>query len=110
MKNEELEVITNSIKETLGEESTALIADSLGLLMSENTRVYNSLVAKDKEIDQLNEVIRNLSEKITSLETETKNLQQEKSDLLPYKEQFSGLQKEIKELNDICLNIIFFVL
>jgi hypothetical protein len=55
MKNEELEVITNSIKETLGEESTALIADSLGLLMSENTRVYNSIVAKDKEIDQLKE-------------------------------------------------------
>ena len=51
MKNEELEVITNSIKETLGEESTALIADSLGLLMSENTRVYNSIVAKDKEIE-----------------------------------------------------------
>lgn len=55
MKNEELEVITNSIKETLGEESTALIADSLGLLISENTRVYNSIVAKDKEIDQLKE-------------------------------------------------------
>lgn len=55
MKNEELEVITNSIKETLGEESTALIADSLGLLMSENARVYNSIVAKDKEIDQLKE-------------------------------------------------------
>lgn len=55
MKNEELEVITNSIKEALGEESTALIADSLGLLMSENTRVYNSIVAKDKEIDQLKE-------------------------------------------------------
>ena len=55
MKNEELEVITNSIKETLGEESTALIADSLGLLMSENTRVYNSLVDKDKKIAQLEE-------------------------------------------------------
>ena len=55
MKNEELEVITNSIKETLGEESTALIADSLGLLMSENTSVYNSLVDKDKKIAQLEE-------------------------------------------------------
>ena len=55
MKNEELEVITNSIKETLGEESTALIADSLGLLMSENTRVYNSIIDKDKKIAQLEE-------------------------------------------------------
>lgn len=55
MKNEELEVITNSIKDTLGEESTALIADSLGLLMSENTRVYNSMQEKDKKIAQLKE-------------------------------------------------------
>lgn len=55
MKNEELEVITSTIKETLGEESTALIADSLGLLMSENTRVYNSIVDKDKQIAQLKE-------------------------------------------------------
>ena len=55
MKNEELEVITSTIKETLGEESTALIADSLGLLMSENNKVYTSMQAKDKEIAQLKE-------------------------------------------------------
>jgi hypothetical protein len=55
MKNEELEVITSTIKETLGEESTALIAHSLSLLMSENTRVYNSIVDKDKQIAQLKE-------------------------------------------------------
>lgn len=55
MKNEELEVITSTIKETLGEESTALIADSLGLLMSENNKVYSSIQAKDKEIAQLKE-------------------------------------------------------
>lgn len=55
MKNEELEVITSTIKETLGEESTALIADSLGLLMSENNKVYTAIQAKDKEIAQLKE-------------------------------------------------------
>lgn len=55
MKNEELEVITSTIKETLGDESTALIADSLGLLMSENNKVYSSIQAKDKEIAQLKE-------------------------------------------------------
>ena len=79
MKNEELEVITNSIKETLGEESTALIADSLGLLMSENTRVYNSIVAKDKEIDQLKEkndrlvnANANLLQRVPIAETDSK--------------------------------------
>lgn len=55
MKNEELDVITNSIRETLGEENTALIADSLGLLISENKKVFDSIQSKDKEIAQLKE-------------------------------------------------------
>ena len=55
MKNEELAVITDSIKEKLGDESTALIADDLGLLMSENSRVYSTLESKDKEIQSLKE-------------------------------------------------------
>lgn len=55
MKNEELAVITDSIKEKLGEETTALIADDLGLLMSENNRIYNSINSKDAEITKLKE-------------------------------------------------------
>lgn len=55
MKNEELAVITDSIKEKLGEESTALIADDLGLLMSENNRIYNAINSKDAEITKLKE-------------------------------------------------------
>lgn len=55
MKNEELAVITDSIKEKLGEEATALIADDLGLLMSENSRVYTSMNSKDEEITKLKE-------------------------------------------------------
>ena len=55
MKNEELAVITDSIKEKLGEENTALIADDLGLLMSENNRIYNTINSKDNEITKLKE-------------------------------------------------------
>ena len=55
MKNEELAVITDSIKEKLGEEATALIADDLGLLMSENNRIFTSINSKDEEITKLKE-------------------------------------------------------
>ena len=55
MKNEELAVITDSIKEKLGEESIALIADDLGLLMSENNRIYTTMNSKDEEITRLKE-------------------------------------------------------
>lgn len=55
MKDEELSVITDSIKEKLGDEGIALIADDLGLLMSENTKIYNALNNKDKEITKLKE-------------------------------------------------------
>lgn len=55
MKNEDLNVITDSIKEKLGDEATALIADDLGLLISENTKVFNDLNTKDKEITRLKE-------------------------------------------------------
>lgn len=55
MKNEDLNVITDSIKEKLGDEATALIADDLGLLISENTKVFNDLNTKEKEITRLKE-------------------------------------------------------
>lgn len=55
MKDEDLAVITNSIKEKLGDEGIALIADDIGLLMSENTKVYNTLNNKDNEIARLKE-------------------------------------------------------
>lgn len=53
MKNEELETITNSIKEKLGEENVALISDDLGLLITKNTEAYNNSVNKDKEIAKI---------------------------------------------------------
>lgn len=53
MQNDDLEAITSSIKSKLGEEATALIADDLGTLITKNTQVYNSMVAKDNEITKL---------------------------------------------------------
>ena len=55
MKTEDLEVITTSIKDTLGDDATAQIADSLGLLITENTKVQNTLQAQEKEIQSLKE-------------------------------------------------------
>lgn len=54
MREEDLTNITNSIKEKLGEESTALIADDLGILITKNSEVLEST--------------HNLEEKITTLE------------------------------------------
>lgn len=53
MQEEDLEVITNSIKSKLGEEATALIADDLGTLITKNTQVYNAMLSKDNEITKL---------------------------------------------------------
>ncbi len=55
MKNEDLEVITSTIKETLGDDATAQIADSLGLLITENTKVQSTLQEQEKEIQSLKE-------------------------------------------------------
>lgn len=55
MKNEDLEVITSTIKETLGDDATAQIADSLGLLITENNKVQSTLQAQEKEIQSLKE-------------------------------------------------------
>lgn len=53
MNNEDLQASIDSIQEKLGEESSALIADDLGILISNNTKVYNSIQEMNKEITQL---------------------------------------------------------
>lgn len=53
MKEEELQNITNSIKEKLGEDNTALIADDLGILFTKNTEVQNNISDMNKEISSL---------------------------------------------------------
>lgn len=53
MKNEDLQALTDSIKEKLGEESTALIADDLGVLFTRNNEVLETLDKQEKEITTL---------------------------------------------------------
>lgn len=53
MKNELLEEITNSIQEKLGEESSALIADDLGKLITANTQTLDNIDKMSKKIDSL---------------------------------------------------------
>lgn len=55
MKEEDLTNITNSIKEKLGEESTALIADDLGILITKNTEVLENLHNQETMISTLEE-------------------------------------------------------
>lgn len=54
MNGEELNTFLDSIKEKLGEETSALISDDLGNLITKNTEVVNTLENKDKEIERLN--------------------------------------------------------
>lgn len=53
MKNELLEEITNSIQSKLGEESSALIADDLGKLITANTQTLDSIDKMSKKIESL---------------------------------------------------------
>lgn len=53
MTEEDLKVITDSIKEKLGEENTALIADDLGILMTKNTEAQSNLNDRMNEINSL---------------------------------------------------------
>lgn len=55
MKEEDLTKLTDSIKEKLGEEGTATIADDLGILITKNNEVLEELREKDKQISSLTE-------------------------------------------------------
>lgn len=53
MTDEELLNITNSIEEKLGKETSALIADDIGLLMTGNAKSQKALQDRDSEIADL---------------------------------------------------------
>ena len=55
MKEEDLQKLTDSIKEKLGEESSALIADDLGVLYTHNKEVQEQLYNQSQEITRLKE-------------------------------------------------------
>lgn len=62
MKEEDLIKLTESIKEKLGEESSALIADDLGVLYTHNKEVQELLDNQSKEITRL----KDTNEKLVS--------------------------------------------
>ena len=53
MKNEDFQKLTTGIQEKLGSENTALVADDLTTLISDNSNMNAELDKKDKEIEQL---------------------------------------------------------
>lgn len=53
MKEEDITKISESIKEKLGEESAALIADDLGILITQNKEVQDILHKQEEQITTL---------------------------------------------------------
>lgn len=53
MTREKMEEVTNNIIEKVGEENAGLIADDIGLLLTDNTTMNTEIANKDKEIEKL---------------------------------------------------------
>lgn len=53
MKKEEIEKITNSIIEKVGEEKAGLIADDIGLILTDNNSMNSEISNRDTKINQL---------------------------------------------------------
>ena len=54
MKKEELQKLFNGIEEKIGKENYSKMADDLGVLITDNETMNNTIANKNKEIDQLN--------------------------------------------------------
>lgn len=55
MKKEDIEKLTNSMIEKLGEEHSALIADDIGAIITDNNLMNTELQNKDNQITKLQE-------------------------------------------------------
>ena len=60
MKNQDYENIINGIRTKVGDEMSALIADDLTTLISDNSNMNSQIENKDKEIDKLKSDKENL--------------------------------------------------
>lgn len=60
MKKEEMDKLTQGIQEKIGKEASALIADDIGRLVTDNAQMNNSLENKDKQINKLKQDKENL--------------------------------------------------
>ena len=64
MKHEEFQNKMNSIQEKIGEEASNLILDEIGVLLTDNQSMLNTISDKDKEIERLrktNETLQNVN-------------------------------------------------
>lgn len=64
MKNQEFQNKMTSIQEKIGEESSSLILDEIGVLLTDNQTMNAELENKDKEIERLkkiNETLQNVN-------------------------------------------------
>lgn len=53
MTKEQFDKVSNEMQEKLGKENTALIADSLATLVTDNIAVNDTIAKKDAEIEKL---------------------------------------------------------
>lgn len=60
MKNNDFEKHINSMQEKLGKESTSLIADDFGTLITDNALMNSEIEQKNKEIEKLKKDKENL--------------------------------------------------
>ena len=62
MKKEEMETLTNTIQQKIGKEASALIADDIGKLITDNSLMNSQMAQKDEQISKLKEQKENLIE------------------------------------------------
>lgn len=54
MKKEEMQKLFNGIEQKIGKENYSKMADDLGVLLTDNETMNNTIANKNKEIEQLN--------------------------------------------------------
>lgn len=62
MQKEKLDEITNSILEKVGKENAGLIADSIGLIITDNSSMLSELQKRNEKIEELKTKNENLIE------------------------------------------------
>lgn len=60
MKNDEMQNLSNSIQEKLGKENSALIADELGRILTNNSQMNTEIENRDTKIEKLTQDKENL--------------------------------------------------
>lgn len=102
MKEKEFEKLTNGIQEKLGKETSGLIMDDIGLLITDNTAMNKTLKEKDEQIEQLKRDKENLLNVNANLfqqvsmgeeEDETKNKEEQKPKPFDFRSAFDEKRK-----------------